>query len=99
MLVRRYSEQEYRRAEKPEQLQDIVRTGLQKQSRLCFVRQSTLAAQACVITYSLVAKSGILCRICVFMVRLVSLVMDCGQAIKQIIQSGRSSFYCSSCQR
>ena len=25
--------------------------------------------------------------------------VDCGQAIKQIIQSGRSSFYCPSCQR
>ena len=25
--------------------------------------------------------------------------VDCGQGIKQIIQSGRSSFYCSSCQR
>ncbi len=25
--------------------------------------------------------------------------IDCGRAIKQIIQSGRSSFYCSSCQR
>ena len=25
--------------------------------------------------------------------------VDCGQAIKQIVQSGRSSFYCSSCQR
>ena len=25
--------------------------------------------------------------------------VDCGQGIKQITQSGRSSFYCSSCQR
>ena len=25
--------------------------------------------------------------------------VDCGQAIKKIIQTGRSSFYCSSCQR
>ena len=25
--------------------------------------------------------------------------VDCGQAIKQIVQSGRSSFYCPSCQR
>ena len=25
--------------------------------------------------------------------------LDCGQMLKQIIQSGRSSFYCPSCQR
>ena len=74
MLVRHYLEQEYRRAGKPEQLQGSERTGLQKQSRSCFVRRSTLVVQACVIIYNLAAKLDILCRICVSMVRLVSLV-------------------------
>ena len=95
MSVRHYSEQEYRRAGKPEQLQGSAREGIKTVLREAINAGGTSLRNHIqpggeigyfVQELRVYGQAG---KPCVY----------CGQGIKQIIQSGRSSFYCSSCQR
>ena len=99
--ARRCSWPASRRAARPTRSRASAPTAWSPRSSRCCCARSTMAARPCAIMSSRAASSAISRRASMSTTAPGALcpTRDCGQLVKRLVQSGRSTFYCAHCQR